>query len=324
MAADSKEAVTGVVSSLWRYPVKSMQGERVERAEVTERGLSGDRAYALVETASDKIVSAKNPRKWAKVLRCRASFLAEPRAGAAAPEVRITFPSGQSVTSADANVDAALSAELGHGVSLKRVSGTAPVFDQMEAEGVSARGGMIKTEPMGLGSAPGMFFDFAPVHILATNTLDRLSRAYPQGRFDVLRFRPNIVLTIPPEGTVEPERIWPGMTFQLGAALRVNIVIPSPRCVMTTLDQAALPNDPGILRTIADHNLAYVTPLLKELPSVGVYGLVEQAGTVRVGDPLAAGPTTLFRKSMFWWTLARNLTRRSLPVLTRPFFARSS
>jgi hypothetical protein len=100
--------------------------------------------------------------------------------------------------------------------------------------------------------------------------------------------------------------------------------MPTFRCVMTTLDQAALPNDPGILRTIADHNLAYVAPLRKELPSVGVYGLIEQPGTLRVGDPLAAGPTTLFRKSMFWWTLARNLTLRSLPVLTRPLLRRGS
>jgi len=46
------------------YPVKSMQGEELSAIEATERGLLGDRAYALVDSADGKAATAKNPRKW--------------------------------------------------------------------------------------------------------------------------------------------------------------------------------------------------------------------------------------------------------------------
>src|SRR3954451_23154760 len=61
----------GSVVSLWRYPVKSMLGEELNAAEVTERGLLGDRAYALVDQSDGKVASAKNPRKWTQLFDFR-------------------------------------------------------------------------------------------------------------------------------------------------------------------------------------------------------------------------------------------------------------
>src|SRR5437899_10141774 len=52
----------GSVVSLWRYPVKSMVGEELNATEVTERGLLGDRSYALVDSSDGKVATAKNPR----------------------------------------------------------------------------------------------------------------------------------------------------------------------------------------------------------------------------------------------------------------------
>lgn len=66
----------GSVVSLWRYAVKSMMGEEVPASTVTERGLLGDRAYALVDRADGKVASAKNPRKWPQLFDCRAAFVA--------------------------------------------------------------------------------------------------------------------------------------------------------------------------------------------------------------------------------------------------------
>ena len=43
------ESIAGSIQSLWRYPVKSMLGEEIDRSTVTERGFVGDRAYALVD-----------------------------------------------------------------------------------------------------------------------------------------------------------------------------------------------------------------------------------------------------------------------------------
>src|SRR5437667_152712 len=62
----------GSVVSLWRYPVKSMVGGELNATEVTERGLLGDRAYALVDTSDGKAATAKNPRKWPRLGALRA------------------------------------------------------------------------------------------------------------------------------------------------------------------------------------------------------------------------------------------------------------
>ena len=59
--------IVGSVVSLWRYPVKSMMGEELNASDVTDRGLFGDRAYAILDPATGKIASAKNPRKWKKM-----------------------------------------------------------------------------------------------------------------------------------------------------------------------------------------------------------------------------------------------------------------
>lgn len=74
----------GSVVSLWRYPVKSMMGEELNAAEVTERGLLGDRAYALIDPPTGKVGSAKNPRK-EKLFDCRAAFVEPPRSGQPLP-----------------------------------------------------------------------------------------------------------------------------------------------------------------------------------------------------------------------------------------------
>jgi uncharacterized protein YcbX len=309
----------GVVAALWRYPVKSMQGESLRGAEVTERGIPGDRAYALVETATGKIASAKNPRKWGALLEWTATLLEEPRPGGPPPPVKIAFPSGREVRSTDKDLDAVLSAEIGVGVSLRSTPGAAPVIEESPLELASAaRNTSAKDEPLALGAPAGTFFDFAPIHLVTDDTLERLRHAYPAGRFQVSRFRPNVVVTTGgatrPRSDLEaaPEHAWIGTTLSAGHALRLNVVMPTPRCVMTTLAHGAVPQDPAILRTIAEHSRAMIAPLRKEMPSVGVYALIERPGTLRVGDSLVADKTTLLRKSAFWWTMVRNLARRGL------------
>src|ERR1700689_4164958 len=86
----------GSIVSLWRYPVKSMMGEEINSSLVTERGLLGDRSYALVDLATGKVVSAKNPRKWPGMFRFRAVYLQPPDMHEGIPSVRITMPTGPS------------------------------------------------------------------------------------------------------------------------------------------------------------------------------------------------------------------------------------
>jgi uncharacterized protein YcbX len=106
--------------------------------------------------------------------------------------------------------------------------------------------------------------------------IDRLWELYPQERFEVRRFRPNIVVE-PTSGAKNfLENGWIGHTCIIGDEIRMRVTDPCPRCVMTTLPQGDLPKDPGILRTAAQHNQAIV----------GVYADVLRGGTIRRGDPV--------------------------------------
>jgi len=267
-------APQGSVASLWRYPVKSMLGEELSAIETTERGLLGDRAYALVDSADGKAATAKNPRKWPTLFGFRATFIEPPRPGASMPPVRITLPNGTTVTSQQADLNQVLSRALSRPVTLNAAGrGQARTVNAEEywpdMEGLDHRD-TVTDFPL----PEGTFFDCAMVHLLTTATLDRLHQLYPQGRFEVPRFRPNVVVA-PASGEKDfVENAWVGHTLAIGDAVRLSITGPCIRCVMTTLAQGDLPRDPGILRTAAQHNKV----------TVGVYATVERSGTIRRGD----------------------------------------
>jgi uncharacterized protein YcbX len=123
----------------------------------------------------------------------------------------------------------------------------------------------------------GTFFDLAIVHLLTTATIDQLRELYPQGRFEVRRFHPNIVVSTEPATHGFVENDWIGCTVAIGEEVRFRITGGCPRCVMTTLPQGDLPRDPGILRAAAQHNQA----------NVGIYADVIASGTIRGGDPVS-------------------------------------
>src|SRR3982750_3500580 len=95
----------GSIVALWRYPVKSMMGEELNASAVTQRGMLGDRAYALVDRADGKVASAKNPRKWPQLFDCRAAFVDPPRPGAVLPPVRLTLPDGTMLSSTQTDLN---------------------------------------------------------------------------------------------------------------------------------------------------------------------------------------------------------------------------
>lgn len=272
MATTTQTAV-GTVATLWRYPVKSMMGEELNAAEITPRGILGDRVYALTDPTTGKVVSAKHPNKWARMFDCRASFVELPRNGTRMPAVRITLPDGTQVISDRGEVAPMLSRVLGREVTF---SEGAPSTSSLEEywpniEGLAYRETVTEEE-----MPSGMFFDATPIHVLTTATIDRLRALYPQGRFEVRRFRPNIVVTPASGLTGFAENDWVGRTVLIGEDVRLQIVRPCPRCVMTTLPQGDLPQDYGILRAAAQHNQA----------NVGVYATVARGGAIRRGDAL--------------------------------------
>jgi uncharacterized protein YcbX len=145
---------------------------------------------------------------------------------------------------------------------------------------------------MGFAAPPGTFFDYAPVHLLATTTLARLQELYPNGRFEVARFRPNIVVAPFGDERDFVENRWLGRRLVVGARVELDLIDPCPRCVMTTLAQGDLPHDPGILRTVAQHNTAASVTLAPGavLSAVaGAYARVLQSGMLQHGDPVWLG-----------------------------------
>ena len=61
--AEAHATMGARVVAIWRYSVKSMMGEELNATEVTEHGLLGDRAFALIDEETGKTASAKNPRR---------------------------------------------------------------------------------------------------------------------------------------------------------------------------------------------------------------------------------------------------------------------
>ncbi len=272
--ADSPGGRVGTVGALWRYPVKSMMGEELNATDVTERGLLGDRAYALVDGETGKVASAKFPRKWPTLFDHRAAFVNGPRVGERPAPVRITLPDGEVVSSEEEGLDRILSADLGRAVALAKTAPQTPSLEEYwpDIDGLAHRE-LVTDEAM----PPGTFFDIAVVHVLTTATLDRLRQLCPESRFEVRRYRPNIVVapTAGAAGFIEND--WVGRTVVIGDDVRLQVTQPCTRCVMTTLSQGDLPKDPGILRTAAQHNDV----------NVGVYASVDRPGRVRRGDAVS-------------------------------------
>ncbi|HLY59211.1 MAG TPA: MOSC N-terminal beta barrel domain-containing protein [Terriglobia bacterium] len=267
----SSQKIVGSTLSLWRYPVKSVMGEELYAAEVTARGLAGDRAYALVDGSDGKVVSAKNPRKWPDMFYLRAALDAVPEAGAKVPPVRITLPDGKLITSDQPDIHQILSRVLNREVKLTAAAVPSATCEAYwpDIEGLDRRNSVTE-----FGLPEGTFFDCGIVHILTTATLNKLRMLYPGGRYEVRRFRPNIVLdaTNGEEGFVE--NAWIGKELAIGESVRLSITRPCIRCVMTTLPQGDLPKDPGILRSLVQHNQS----------GLGVYAAVLQGGRICRGD----------------------------------------
>jgi uncharacterized protein len=301
----------GRVKEVWRYPLKSMAGERVAAAGVGARGLWGDRGWALRDEEAGEIRGAKiSP----KLMLCAARYRAEPEAEGEPPHADITLPDGTETATDAADVNGRLSELVGRRVTLwplqpasdrahyRRAMPAARVvgflsrsrsFRRLALGALRLTGqdrelredfGREPGEPLPdlaalpaeifeFTSPPGTYFDAFSVHLLTTASLDALARRAPETEWDVRRFRPNFLVETADgvEGLVESG--WGGRHLRVGA-LRLKCEMPTPRCSMTIQAQAGLPKDPRVLRTI-----------VKEAgQSLGIYASVSASARVSVGD----------------------------------------
>lgn len=271
--------MVGTVTTLWRYPVKSLLGEEVPDVSADARGLTGDRALALVHQVSGQVASAKNPRLWRDLLKLRAEIID----GA----VRITLPSGRTVRSTDAHVDRTLSAHLGQPVTLADAPPEKATLERSRPEEVLAAGAAAEVahETLEIASQapPGTFFDYAPLHLITRATLDRITELGPRATtVEAERYRPNVVIRTEAAGFVEND--WPGRELRIGDELTLRVVARTPRCAVPTLEHGRLPRDPDALRVPARHNRVVPMETMGPQPCAGVYAQVVRPGRIRQGD----------------------------------------
>ena len=277
-------AGASTVSQLWRYPVKSMIGERVDRVELDDLGIVGDRTWAARDLERGGIRGAK---KIGELMQLAARAASD-------GDVTIELPDGSTVATSDDDVDARVSAAIGHDVRLEPLRPAndlehyrrgAPDSDDMlvELNGVFGREDgeplpdftIFPPEVMEFESPPGTYYDAFPLMVMSEAALRSLEAALPDSAIDVRRFRPSVVIDTGDDDG-HPEFGWTGATATIGTA-RIEFVAPCPRCVMVTRHvDADAPADRAVLRHI-----------VRELDqNVGVYARVAAPGAVAVGDTL--------------------------------------
>lgn len=254
-----------------------MQGETLTEVDIVSKGLLGDRAYALWDVETQRVASAKNPRKWARLLTYQAAFQQAPTLADPLPVVRITAPEGAALDSDSTELAETLSHQLGRQVILLNTVPEHVSLDKYIPPNLP--GVEREAEITQLFLPEGTFFDSCNVHLLTTSTLAKLQSLYPDGAFDPCRFRPNIMIEPQSQNGAEPDFIeesWVGSVLAIGEQVRLQIDTVCPRCVVTTLAQQGLPQDMTILRTTAIHNQV----------NAGIRASVVQEGRIQVGDPL--------------------------------------
>ncbi|MFE7588526.1 MOSC domain-containing protein [Kitasatospora sp. NPDC057512] len=259
----------GTVGALRRYPVKSMLGEDLSAADVTERGVDGDRRFALLDPRTGKVASAKNPRLWRRLLTLSAATTED--------GVRITGPDG-----AELDPDA-LVEFVGRPVTLTAEPPPGASLDRADPEEVLHAGPAADVAVHAVGLPAGTFFDHSPLHLLTTATLDRIGELSPRGTVEVQRYRPNVVIRTE-GGSGFVENGWIGRDLTVGPRLRLRITVPTPRCAVPTLAHGVLPRDPEALRVPARHNRVEPLAGMGPHPCAGVHARVLVPGRIARGD----------------------------------------
>ena len=279
----------GTVSALFRYPVKSMGGESLTALEFGLRGVPGDRAWAVRDEERGGIRGGK---RFPELMQCSARYTDTPPVEGSIP-AQITLPDGTQFSISDEAAPTRLSALVGSPLTvwpllpadqLDHYRRGAPVLEDAEAE-FRRVFGRTADEPlpdvssfpeflMEFESPPGTYFDAFPILIMTTESLASLASAAPERKFDVARFRPNLLIETGSNAPY-PERDWIGRTVRIGTA-ELEINMSCPRCVMTTHGFGNLPKDPGIMRTLVQEAGG----------DLGVYATVRTPGAASIGDPL--------------------------------------
>jgi uncharacterized protein len=248
---------------LVRYPVKSLQGEVLSSAEIETDGLRGDRGWGIRDETTGKILTA---RRAPQLLFAAATLAAD-----GAPV--ITLPTGEMWQGPGVETDAALSEWLGKPVRLVNSVGASAAQAEYFADATDDASQAVEwTMPA------GRFVDAQSLLVLTTASLRTATALYPDGDWQVRRFRPNLLVGVASDGWLEDT--WCGRSTLRIGAVELYAEQPCMRCTMVTRPQPDLNEDREIFRTLARHHGG----------QLGAWTAVGRGGTVRVGDEVHVVP----------------------------------
>ena len=271
---------TASVATVYRYPVKSMMGETLSEADIGEAGIPGDRGWAVRDEQRGGIRGGK---KIPQLMTLAA------KSGTAAP--LITAADGNSASASYERINDWLSDKLNHPVTLwpllpanqlDHYRRGAPDTEDFEQE-LRTVFGRLPDEPLPdlagfeelleFESPPGTYFDAFPISIISQQSLNTMNQLEGESRFDVRRFRPNLLVDVPGSDHPFPEQAWVGKTLAIGT-VTLKIDTTCPRCAMTTHGFDDLPQDPQIMRKLVANSEG----------NLGIYASVVKVGKVATGD----------------------------------------
>ena len=251
------------VSELWRYPVKSLGGERLSEAVAAGDGFVGDRSWGILDVATGRILTG---RREPRLLFGAATVTPE-----GAP--RILLPGGEIVTGLGPASDAALTAWLGKPVQLVAATESPAARAEYFADATNDASDALEwTMPK------DRFVDAMPLLVLTTAGLRAGKAAYPDGDWSVVRFRPNIVVELDGEGWLEDA--WCGHVLRAGGIVLAPRQ-PCIRCTMVTRAQPSVGKDVDIYKTLARTHGA----------TAGVWSAIVATGSIREGDAVSVEPS---------------------------------
>src|ERR1700744_335640 len=212
-----------------RFPIKSLLGERLEECAISSKGLHGDRALALVDQATGKVASAKQPNLWRDLLK----FSAKTDPSNLHRRIVVSDSAGNHLDHLDENFDVWLSELLGRNVKLIETKPDGLELNRARPDEVLERGvdEAVTQDSLVVGAAApdGGFFDFAPIHLMTATSLDAISNFAPEASISVERYRPNLVIEST-SSTAFAENQWVGRRILIGRSVRLDIIAPTPRC----------------------------------------------------------------------------------------------
>ncbi|MEN3274049.1 MAG: uncharacterized protein V7636_2810 [Actinomycetota bacterium] len=244
------------VAQVWRYPVKSLQGERPEAIEIGLERVAGDREWGVRDSATGVVLTGRTARP---LLHAHARLTGQ-------DEVVVTLPDGRQLHDGDDTIDLALSAYVGQPVHLAHAKSDEQAAFEAPVEFSDDTSPIARWQ-----SRPGTFNDGHPVHLLTTASLRAAGALHPDGEWDARRFRPNVLIEDDTAGYAE--EMWTSVTI---GEVVLEVYKRTTRCAMTARAQPGLDDDLEVPRSLARNRNA----------KLGVYARVTAAGTIAPGDPV--------------------------------------